>query len=374
MNHFTLQRFVFLAVLLGVVTPAGGYELWLGCTKIPRTAATRPELWMNVRGGITGTNLNLTGFNKRDLTKPVVKGEQSMGRKDWQKFFAGLSPDARRGLFPIPRSQIENKDRPDRPTIEEKLEMVFGKNHKNFGYEIGGLMPYSSRVNENKKFDPIDFSTEELARIRRWLNTHQRGRYRDVKIVENIRLFRKKEFLDGLNDRGKLIDAYLFEAAPDKFYEDRGNRKQMLKTFLTDPRLTGKDIIFQIPIGSWKHEHEKGANNYEMLRHFIVWLGDNFGHEFLRSDRVKILITTYYPTIPFYPELSPDGRQYQNTMTGIILSLIEQEPLFTGMLKNSDGSPHHPTKNDAYNAARVPMKSPQSQTQPTRSQRVRSSR
>ena len=50
-------------------------------------------------------------------------------------------------------------------------------------------------------------------------------------------------------------------------------------------------------------------------------------------------------------------------MTGIILSLIEQEPLFTGMLKKPDGSPYDPTKKDAYSTARVPMKSPRSQRQ-----------
>lgn len=343
----------WLCFAMALTAPAQAYEVWLGCTKIPRTAVTRPETWENARAGITGTNLNTQGFVKKNLTNPIVKGEENLTKRDWEQFFAALPTQARRGMKPIARSAITNKYAPDKPTIEQKLLSIFEGKEDAYGYEIGGLLPYSSRLHEDKQYDPVNFSTEELATIRNWLNTYKQGKYKDVKIIDNIGLFNKREFIQGLSTRGKFIDAYLFEAAPEKFYEDNGNRQDMLKTFLSDSRLSAKDLIFQIPISPWKHEHEKGATNYQMLRSFLVWLGENFGYEFLKSDRVKFLITTYSPTIPFYPELSADESEYQNTITGIVLSLIEQESLFTRADKNADGSPRIPTMADAHSYHRT---------------------
>lgn len=329
-----------------------GYELWLGCTKVPEVAAPRPESWENARAGITGTNLNLTGFNKRNRNNPVAKGEENLKKGQWRKIFAAMPEAARKGMMPIARSAVTNQYAPDKPSIEEKLLLVFDPKNDGYGYEIGSLLPYASRLHEDKKYDPVSYSTQELARIRTWLDTHEQGKFKDVKIVTNLRLFRKKQFMKELATRGKYIDSYLFEAEPDKYYNNAGNRQDMLKAFTTDRQLKTKDIIFQIPISPWDYENEKGATNFQMVRNFVVWLGDKYGHEFLRSDRVKFLITTYDPTIPFYPELSADKEAYQNTITGIVLSLIEQEALFTGLEKTSDGKPRKPTRADAYSSAR----------------------
>lgn len=352
-----VQTAIVIVALMFSAFTSSAYELWLGCTKIPKASIDKPGTWDMARSSITGTNLNLVSFNSRDADNPIANAEETMGSgntkekvDNWNVFFDRLSEIAKSGMAPIARTQVEYEGGPERPTIEERLESEFLQAEK-FGYKIGSLMPYASKLGEEPGNPTIIFSNDDLRRIREWLDSDPETA--GVKIITNLRLFNKNSFLADLEDRGQYIDSYTFEAAPEKFYEDRGNRQAMLETFINNPLLQDKDIIFQIPLSIWEYEDEPGATNYQIVRNFMKWLGDEYGTEWLQSDRVKFLITTYSPPIPFYPEVSQNERLYRNTQTGLMLSLIEQEPLFAGRLKNPDGSVKRPTKAKAYSYKRT---------------------
>ena len=58
------------------------------------------------------------------------------------------------------------------------------------------------------------------------------------------------------------------------------------------------------------------------------------------------MLLSYNPGFTFYPETNLSVDTYENTMTGIALSLIEQKNIFQGLNRI-------PTKVDTYNTDRV---------------------
>lgn len=334
--------------------PSYAYEVWLGCTKIPKSSIDRPEAWTITQKGITGTNVNIGGLSESDLLTPIGSLEESIdgytrliNQANWNSFFSLLNPLARKGMDPLARTTFYSPDAlsNDRFTLKDRLDIGFKRARDN-GFEVGYMLPYA-----NSKEDPEDgvgFSGEELRQMRHYLDSV--SPFVKIPIIENKRAYYKDRFWAQYEEKSAYIDAYLLEAEPEKFYNDRGNRQTLLRILLNDEKFNDKLLIFQLPQNPNTAGDE--ATHYDAVRKFIVWLGDNYGREFLKSNRVKFLITAYSPAIPFLPELNDDGSRYKNTITGIIASLIEQEPLFSGRLKNADGTERIPTNDDAVNTLR----------------------
>ncbi len=72
------------------------------------------------------------------------------------------------------------------------------------------------------------------------------------------------------------------------------------------------------------------SKNYiQQNRELLQWLGVNFGFNFLRNSNVIFILGQYSYMLPFYPEtLSP--TQYNNSITGTALSLLEERTTFEG--------------------------------------------
>ncbi len=352
MNIRTLALFIITSIALQ--SNVAAYQVWTSGTKMPRAVVTSPEVSENTLKLVEGLNLNFAALDPDD--GPFAEGELPMRAEDWEKYFAALKPSARNGFQPFSRTGVYHPVlRINRPTLEEKFNDFFKPN--NLGYAIGTLMPYGN------DYDGVvyNYTKEEIQWMRTWLDTTDGGKYKFVRLARNVRNFagteRKQDIADGI--AASLYQTHVFEARPDHFYDDVGSRQAMLDYFFksTDPKVLKQQLIFQIPLftyGPWEIPAEPGADAYQMVRNFVVWITEKWGCEVLRGDRVVFQITNYSNNVPFYPELDPkNNKKYYNSALGVTLSLLEQEDLFTGMLKNNDGSQRKPTKADAYSYVRT---------------------
>ncbi len=87
-----------------------------------------------------------------------------------------------------------------------------------------------------------------------------------------------------------------------------------------------KKIFLQIPLSGVRDPYGS-SSAYQQVRLFIRWLGVLMGSDFLRDDRIVLLPVTYNTNFAFLPELK-NIHEYANSISSIVLSLIEQKEYF----------------------------------------------
>lgn len=328
------------------------YEVWCSGTKVPRSAISNPENSENLRKLIDGHNLNFTTF--KDSDSSLVGNDLPMRVADWKKYFDSTNEKGKRGLNPIPRTHVSHPDlSSELPSISEKLEKIFEVDPIKKGYSVGIIMPYDNYKGEVKENGLYKWSNDELREVRTWLDSSHNGRYEDTKVAVDLRNWavQKNDIIELVE--GNFIETIVFEGVPGLFYENIGARVTGLDFLLNnnDPKYVDMQIMFQIPMENWEVEEDPGATPYQIVRRFVVWLGERYGYDVLQDQKIAFQLTTYNVNVKYVPELITE-EEYANTIYGTAISLLEQKDLFSGVLKDKNNNIIEPTKEDAYSYLR----------------------
>jgi hypothetical protein len=277
------------------VTSTSAYEVWMGTSKTPGSAATYTNTWSRAADQVEGLNINRAP-NEID---PATKAE-------WQTVFSFIR-HADNGFGPIPRSAFES-DRHPNTTLEDLLDSKFAEAVE-YGFGLNLIMFYNNAVDTNN----YSWTTNEVQRMRDHLDATG---HTNVGLMWNARLY-NNDNRDWCEN--PLVTDVLLEANPSKWFDNTGNRQTLLQWLWTNSVTASKKLVFQIPGDS--------PEVYGEVRRLVYWLGnDLMSWDFLRSPRVVFTPVTY-DNMPFYPELhAPD--QYTNSSTSLVLSLLEQRDLF----------------------------------------------
>lgn len=300
-----------LLLLAGWLWTANGiaYEVWMGTSCTPASAALFPNAWSNTAAQMTGINANPAPCLPTAGTP--CENETRCGTREWQTVFRQFRARDN-AMVGIPRSAVAFRG-PLTNAIEDQF-----KKAATYGYGIRNLMFYDNRVGENS----YKWTKAEVQRMRDYLNATGRA---------NVGLM-----FDARNDSAgvrawcanALVDDIVLEANAKMWFSNAGRRQQLLQWLWTNPATANKRIIFQIPPAP---DPYGPTNNFMSVRRLLCWLGnDQMGWNFMRSSRVIFMPVTYNtPTMTFYPETAAPDR-YTNTMTSLVLSMIEQRNMFEG--------------------------------------------
>lgn len=327
MNNKVFWKSMATACIWCCALPAFGYEIWIGTPSTPKSAAQAPVAWQAVAQQVEGLNINLAPGNNPASTEEVPTA------RDWRTILSQYQ-NRNRNFVPIPRSAFGPTGRNAGRDLATAINERFAHGTR-FGYQVGNIMIYDNRVDGLN----YDWTFEELQAMRSYLDANGG---RNVGIIYNARNYslRVRQFCSH-----PLVTGVLLEADPPKWFDNAGNRQALLRWLWTTPQVGNKKLIFQVPTNS--------PTYFQDVRSLLVWLyHDQMNAEFMQSDRVVFLLASYN-RYPFAPETQSGGRAYGNSMTGTVLSLIEQRKLFEGRVRP-------PTIADANSAARRLPRSPRS--------------
>jgi hypothetical protein len=189
-----------------------------------------------------------------------------------------------------------------------------------WGYTIRYFMIYHQRNSETGKIE--SWSEADVELLRGWMDDHG---YESVKLIYNARSFDSR----GLATH-EAIDGILNEGNTEYWAINKAGRHDLLRWADTAAAVKYKPFFFQITV-----HHNYDGNAYSEVRKMVRSISaDILGDTtWIRKDNVVFLPMVYesFPaSFPFLPEHIADGSQYGNSMSGLLLSLIEQRDKFEG--------------------------------------------
>ena len=321
-----LQLIIALAFILTSINGHCQYEVWLGTTCTPRNSIFKKETWANTALLVEGLNINNTPVIPAAGTPS--EGEESLSTGQFNQLVNTYVLGGKNGFIPVPRTFFKSDAFPTRDDLIPFLENKFSQIDK-AGYTVKGLMFFDNFVGSDPSTRVVyKYTLAEVQTMRDWLDTNRPN----VKLIYNARN-------NGAESRAwcesPLVANIAIEAKPQLWYDNAGSRQTLLKWLWTNPNTINKRIIFQVPVITMTNPYGN-PSGFQQFRDFMRWLGtDLMDFDFMRSNRVVIMPVTYNNAFTFYPETINNGTTYDNTMTGIALSLIEQRRLFQGL----DGIP-----------------------------------
>ncbi len=362
----------WLATILLTMAPlssARAYEVWFAPCKAPNSIAKKPEDWKILAESVTGMNANFA---------PPSKAERPGGYA-WKQAIARLKKANKMAIEPFPYNSFKPEDySPD--SDSNRLTAAFNR-AKSWGYTIRYVMVYDQpdtvdaegnspkrekkkakfagkSKRKDKKGGKADQEDDEVIEeieeeedddekiegkrmagggtrvglwkgsdfqlVRDWLDAHG---HKDVGLMYNCRSDSRKQ-----NLKHPAIAAGLNEGSVSKWISGQSGRHELLKWVSTEPGVRDKPFIFHLTLHHDFNSESGGA--YAKTRQFIRSIGKDIlkSTAWLQGSNVVIMPMSYkdFPeTFPFLPELE-NNSTYGNSFAGLILSLIEQEPLFTG--------------------------------------------
>lgn len=208
-----------------------------------------------------------------------------------------------------------------------------------FSFESGRLSgsaitPSSDGKSGTEAFKRGIYAKDEVTDIRKWLdeNNHQ-----SVTIMYNAR-----NVADFGHCGHRYVDDIMLESSPKHWAENTGNRLTLLKKIRTT--YPAKRICFQLVFSGFDDPFGiNGRDNaYIELRKFMrkmryEYAGEGKEDKFFQSDKIIILLVTYNAlpngAFTFHPEFventdgTLDPTKYNNSITGVALSLYEQRDM-----------------------------------------------
>jgi hypothetical protein len=309
--HFRIHILCFLFAS----ATAGAFQVFTALPYMPPDAAENLKLWKEIAAKSQGLNLNTSDTQATDRNTPAT----------WKATVSNYQHAGKNGMAAIPRTSWNFGKVTNKGTLEERLEKQF-KQERKLNAKIGWVMLYGSQPGEDRSKDAYNYTREDIQRTRVWLDRLEKDGHPPVRLCWNVRNSSKDEH-EKCQDPN--VNAILIEGSPDKWYENRGRRQEFLKWVTTTPETRGKPLIFQVPF----NQSPKDEDLYFELRKFVSWLSSDkmMGNtDLVRRDDVVFLPITYNAKVPFLPETNETGDQYQNTLAGAALSMIEQKGLFEG--------------------------------------------
>jgi hypothetical protein len=276
----------------------------MGVSCTPGSAAVYTNTWTNTAAQVMGLNINLA----------PCKLAPSPTTAQWQTIFNQFQHID--GSFaPIARSNFGPTGPHPTTTITNIIDQKFA-NAATYGYALGNLMFYNNAVNGTN----YGWTTNEVQQMRDYLDSLG---HTNVGLLYDDRSFSAGE---QAWDNNPLVTGILLECGAGGWFANAGNRTNLLRWLWTNSATANKQIIFQIPDYS---STDGTTNKYMADRLLLQWLGTQImDFDFMRSSRVVFMPVTY-GSAWFYPETASPNC-YTNTMTSLVLSLIEQKDLFEG--------------------------------------------
>ncbi len=367
--YFRPHLLATLLLTLAPLSSVRAYEVWFAPCKAPNSIAKNPEGWKILAEGVTGMNANFA---------PPSKAERPGGYA-WKQAIARLKKANKMAIEPFPYNSFKPEDYT--PGSDKNRLVASFNRAKEMGYTIRYVMVYdqpdtvdaegNSPKREKKKakfaakskpknkkggnadqeddeeieeLEEVEDEDEEIEGkrmagggtrvglwkgtdfqlVRDWLDAHG---HKDVGLMYNCRSDSKKQ-----NLKHPAIAAGLNEGSVSKWISGQSGRHELLKWVSTEPGVREKPFIFHLTL---HHDfNAQGGGAYGKTRQLIRLMGKDIlkSTDWLQGSNVVIMPMSYkdFPeTFPFLPELE-NSTTYGNSFAGLILSLIEQEPLFTG--------------------------------------------
>ena len=305
---FQLSLVILVAGVASLPTPLQAYQVWTSTAFTPNYVLDRLPEWDRVAAGVQGLNINFTPIGFLPGEKPDTN--------EWKQILQTYPTGHQYTFQPFARSSYESNWGTNSAgvTLDDYLQGVFIR-AADWGYTLKYIMLYDDRVVWPD--GPIYYwSTNDLADVRTWLNTNG---HTNVKILWDVRQDapRERNFSTNTNVGGVLMECNTLAWATNA-----NNRYTFLNWFITN---STKSVIFQIPL-------VENEAHYSAVRLFVRSLSATIlgSTNFVGTDRCVILPMVYSSIWEFLPEYEPSGDQYGDSMTGLLLSLMEQKAKFEG--------------------------------------------
>ncbi len=316
LTNMNFLRLIVVGVLCFAANELQAYQVWTSTCKTPATV-------LNELGAWDRTAALLQGLNTNFATEGYYPGHQPGGEL-WPKI-VGQFPVAKQNCFqPFTRNLWDNRWGPEGRglTLDDAMPQYLQRS-KDWGFNYRYIMLYDVRI--GGRGQPIYYwEQDDVTEVRKWLDNNG---YEHVGLMWNARQFSKRDREFSANPG---IASVLLEAHFSHWETNVGDRRALLQWLTSDPSVSSKDIVFQLH-GLGKRD----IDEYSGIRRFVRSISAEIlgSTEFVRSDRC-ILLPMTYPAFTkywaFLPEHTPAGDEYGRSMTGLLLSLIEQEDRFTG--------------------------------------------
>ncbi len=300
------------------------YQVWLNTAIMPNNAITLSNTWSNTATLITGLIKNLSPIDQTPLSQnetPVT---------NWPSFFSLLKTAQNQCLVPFPRSNSLNSYNTTTIGIAQYLDKTF-QNAQTNGFEINTIMVFNDNITLNSKTIYLSWTLDSVKSIRNWLD---RNNYSKVKIGYTVPRGILADNISWMQN--PIIQEIMMEGNPSAYGLKNGIRDSILRYIMQTGLLKIKPLILTFPLSSLNNPLGN-PSAYQKVRGVLVYFRNTYGIHFLRTSNLVFVMTQYSYAIPFYPE-TLQANQYNNSLTGTALSLIEQRSIFEGYKGTADSS------------------------------------
>jgi regulation of enolase protein 1 (concanavalin A-like superfamily) len=309
-----LLGFVFAWLLVG---KAFAYDVWIGTHQAPHAAAVDTGSWSRTAALLDGINVNRAPHD----TDPATTA-------DWRTIIAQFNVRNSNSLVEMARSQ------PTRdatlvnealfPKLDAELAQIFNEANV-LGYKLKNIMFYDNALNRTNPNGAVtltnyNWTVTEVQHMRNWLDANGHA---SVGLIWDARS----------NSPGNrawiqnpLVDHVMIEANANALITGSNGLHSLISWLWSEPTLRDKKIIFQIARGT-----PGASDQFVATRRALHFLGTNLmGFDFMRSDRVVFLPVNYNLVAWAWGPETVNPNQYGNSLTGLTLSLLEQQSLWEG--------------------------------------------
>ncbi|QDU88916.1 hypothetical protein Pla175_23000 [Pirellulimonas nuda] len=309
----TKQAFVVATIFFGLAAePCCAYQVWMGTHLMESSVATNLDDWGMTASWLDGVNIN----RAPDDTNPASNSE-------WQTVL-GQFANVSNTMTEIARSEVSKNPL----TVNEAAFTAIGvelqqkfQEASNFNHAIDHLMFYDNATSYQGTQYNYNWTEVEAQHIRSWLDTNG---HQDVSLIWNAR---NNSQANRDWSASALIDHVMIEASADSLLNNTNNQITLLNWLWTNPATANKNVILQIP------RSNNAMTQYASTRQVAVTLGNEIGYENgLQSERLVFLPVTYNDNYAYLPETTSNDASYNDSLTSLALSLIEQRPYFEGRM------------------------------------------
>jgi len=295
-----LKHGLALFMVLFCASTSFGYNVWLGTHQWDGDGAYNLDQWDRAIENIDGVNYVLLD-SRVDKRADAAEWRTMIAEID--QSIPGMAEIARSQYMPGKNISLDSRMRNEFATVEGK------------GGEIDIIMMYD----EERDGTIYYFTAADFQEVRDWLDNNGEAH---VKLSFNVRAG-GGSFLP--RAREPLIDEILIEANATKWVNDDNNLHYALQYFSTHPSTDYKPVRLQIPGSA-----DRNYTPYQETRRAIKTIKELMGDEYMRSDQLSFIICDYSDNLGLYPETANNDTAYVNSKSGIVLSLMEQRPIFEG--------------------------------------------
>ncbi len=293
--------------IASITTTLPAYQVWSSPCRTPRSILDTPEQWSVMAPRLQGFNLNFAPgmFQPRGTEWQQILSKFTTARSE--TYAPWNHPD-----FPITKALATD-------WIQKVLDRGI-----QFGYTD---IKYAFLTDTQTKWTDTEIQIFRDALV-------DMGRA-DIGIAFNAR---SGSAGNQVTLSLPIVTCGINEAQPEYWAINKGGRRDLLVWFTSTAATKNKPFIFHTTVHhNWNDGIGNFGNNdgFEAVRLMLRSISaDILGStDWIKTDKAIIQAMTYddYPAVwPYLPETNNSGGRYGTSMTGLLLSLIEQRDRFEG--------------------------------------------